>query len=74
MPDDPTESVGYTKVKAAAITHVQDCRPQLHPLCSAALLPKFMTQKSGMKAKVSLETMIEPHDLVCNLRLKPMHL
>ena len=25
---------------------------------------KFMTLKSGMKARVSLETTIEPHDLV----------
>ena len=40
------------------------CMPQLQSWCSAALVPKFTTLKSGMKAQVSFETTIEPHDLV----------
>ena len=45
--------------------------PQLQPYCSAALVPKFTTLKSGMKAQVSLETTIEPHDLVYYFGLEP---
>ena len=47
------------------------CMPQLQPWCSAALVPKLTTLKSGMKAQVNLETTIEPYDLVYYLGLEP---
>ena len=40
------------------------------PGCSAALVPKSTTLKSGMKAQVSLETTIEPRDLLYYLGLE----
>ena len=43
--------------------------PQSQPLRLGALVPKFMTLKLGKMAQVSLETRIEPHDLVHCLRL-----
>ena len=63
MPDDVTESVAThsSRLQPSII-----CMPQLQLWWSAALVPKFKTLKSGMKAQVSLETAIEPHDLVCN--------
>ena len=40
------------------------CMTKLQHWCSAALVPKVMTLKSEMKAQVSIETTIEPHDSV----------
>ena len=68
MPDDTTESV------ATHSTRLQPSifrMPQLQSWCSAALVPKFTTLKSGMKAQVRLETTIEPYDLVYYLGLEP---
>ena len=67
-PYDATESVA---------THSSRLQPsiiymsQLQPWCSAALVPKFPTLKSGVKAQVSLETTIELNDLVFYLGLEP---
>ena len=72
MPDDATESV---------VTHSSRLQPsivcllQLHPWCSAALVLKFTTLQSWnqgwtMKVQVSLETTIEPRDLVYYLNLE----
>ena len=47
------------------------CMPQLQPWCLAALVTKFTTLKSGMKAQVSCETTIEPHELVHYFALEP---
>ena len=49
----------YTQLKAATINH----------LCSAAVIPKFMTLRSEMKTPVSLETTIELHVLLYYLKL-----
>ena len=57
-----------TQLEAATINHLH---AQLQLLSSAALVPKFTTLKSGMKAQISLETMIEPHNLMHYLRLDP---
>ena len=69
MPDDATESAAThsSRLQPSII-----CMPQLQPWSSAALVPKFTTLKSGMKAQVSLETTIEPHDLVYYLGLEPV--
>ena len=44
---------------------------QLQPSCSAALVAKFTTMTSGMKAQVSLKTRIKAHDLVYQIGLEP---
>ena len=68
MPDDATESVAtHSSRLLPSISRM----PQLQPRCSAALVPKFSTMNSGMKAQASLETTIEPHDLVYYLDLEP---
>ena len=56
-PDDASESVAThsSRLQLSII-----CMPQLQPWCSAALVPKF----ARMKAQVSLETTIEPHDVI----------
>ena len=46
------------------------CTCQLKLLCFAAQVPKFTSLKSWMKAQVSLETTIEPHELVYYLGLE----
>ena len=68
MPDDATESVAThsSRLQPSII-----CMPQLQPWCLAALVLKFTTQKSWMKAQVSLETTVEPRDLVYYLGLEP---
>ena len=61
MPDDATEIVAThsSRLQPSVI-----CMLQLRPWCLAALVPKFTVLKSEMKAQVSLEKTIEPHDLV----------
>ena len=68
LPDDATESVAThsSRLQPSII-----CMPQLQLWCSAALVPKFTTLKSGTKAQVSLETTIEPHDLAYYIDLEP---
>ena len=51
---------GYTQLEAATFNHVH---AQLQPLGSVALALEITTPSSGMKAQVSLQTTIEPHDL-----------
>ena len=58
-PDEATESVA---THSSSLQSSIICMPQLQPLCSAALIPKFM--KLGMKARVSFKTTIESHDPV----------
>ena len=68
MPDDTNESVAThsSRLQPSII-----CMPQLQPRCLAALVPKFMTLKSGMKVQVSLKTTIEPQNLVYYLGIEP---
>ena len=67
MPDDTSESVA---THSSGLQPSIICTPQLQPWCSEALIPKFMTLKSVMKAQVSSETTIEPHDVVYYLWLE----
>ena len=66
------QKCGYTQLQAATNNHYFACLIY-SLLCLAALVPKFMTLKSGMKAQVSLEKIIELHDLVYYLGLEPAH-
>ena len=63
-PEDALESVATHSLRLQPSII---CIPQLQP--SAALVPKFMTMRSEMKAEISFETTIEPHDLVYHLWL-----
>ena len=69
MPDDATERLAThsSRLQPSII-----CMPQLQPWCSAALVPKFTTLKSGMNAQDSLESTIEPRDLVYYFGLEPV--
>ena len=69
IPNTATESVATHSLRLQPSII---CKSQLQPWCSAALVPKFTTLKSGIKAQVTLETTIEPHDLVYYLGLEPV--
>ena len=56
MSDDFIENVA---------TPINQIHAPITTFCSGTLVPIFTTLESRMKAQVSLEIMILPHDLVC---------
>ena len=61
--DDATEN-GMPPLKMCLHTKVRlqpsmICMRQLQPWCSAALVPKFTTLRSGMKVQIRIETTLE---------------
>ena len=65
MSDDATEGAA---TQSSSLQPSNNCMRQLQPLCLAALVSKFTTLKSWIKAHISRDTSIEPHDLVTQTR------